>query len=341
MQLSAQKVNGRTLWLGILCILLVLMIGVGGITRLTRSGLSIVEWNVVMGTLPPLTEEAWQSQFELYQKTPEFQKINAHFELSDYKRIFFWEYFHRLLGRLIFFTALVPGLILVRRKQATMKEVFILSGLVALQGFIGWFMVKSGLTHMPRVSPYRLTFHYLTALSILGVVFWWFLKSIHEHLQFKPVQHPLKIKLSLWGLCFGFFIQLIYGGLTAGLKAGFVYNTYPLMERSFFPPQPFAMDPWFVNLFENVSTVQWIHRWNAVFVLLLAGHFYRNLKASGNKFYEKSGKALLHVLAFQVGLGILTLVLKVPVWLGVIHQVFAAILLLAILRCLWIFRRMT
>lgn len=334
MPLAAEKVNGRKIWLGIMCILLTLMIGVGGITRLTRSGLSIVEWNVVMGTFPPLTEEAWKEQFELYKQTPESQKVNSSFELSDYKRIFFWEYFHRLLGRLIFLVALFPGLLLVRRNQATIKEVLGLSGMVAFQGFLGWFMVKSGLIHIPRVSPYRLTLHYLAAVAILAVTFHWFLRSQRAVTDFKSEPQPWRVRGPLLAFLIIFFIQLVYGGLTAGLKAGFAYNTFPLMAGTFWPPQAFVLDPWYVNFFENVSTVQWIHRWTAFLVLALAGFLFMRLRASGQIHLKKAAAGVLHTCSLQLVLGLLTLIFGVPIWIAVLHQVLAAILVVLVVRLL-------
>lgn len=334
MPLADKNVNGRRIWLGIMCVLLTLMIGVGGITRLTRSGLSIVEWNVVMGSLPPLTEEAWREQFELYKQTPESQKVNPTFELSDYKRIFFWEYVHRLLGRLIFFVALFPGLVLVRRKQTTIKEVILLSGMVAFQGFLGWFMVKSGLIHYPRVSPYRLTLHYLAAVAILAVIFHWFIRSQRTVSDFNFRPQPWSLRGPMVAFLIFFFIQLVYGGLTAGLKAGFAYNTFPLMAGTFWPPQAFVLEPWYVNLFENVSTVQWVHRWTAFLVLISAGVLFMRLRASGQVNLKKAAAGILHTCNLQVVLGLLTLLFGVPIWIAVLHQVLAAILVLLVVRLL-------
>ncbi len=344
MPLSKEKVNGRQIWLGVLCGLLLLMIGIGGITRLTRSGLSIVEWNVVMGTLPPLSEEAWVEQYNLYKQTPESQKVNSSFELSDYKRIFFWEYLHRLLGRVIFFWALFPGLFLVRKRQASISEVAVFSGMVAFQGFLGWFMVKSGLVHLPRVSPYRLTIHYLAAVTILAITYFCLLRSHKKGSTSKSSDsstsiHKIDFRSSgisgvLLAFQITFFIQLFYGGLTAGLKAGFTYNSFPLMAGTFWPPQAFVLDPWFVNLFENVSTVQWIHRWTAFLVLTLAGIMFFQLRATGHPHLRKAAAGVLHVCSLQLVLGLLTLLFGVPIWLAVLHQVLAAVLVLMVVRLL-------
>lgn len=305
--------------------LILVMIAIGGITRLTRSGLSIVEWRPVSGIVPPLTEDAWQAQFELYQKSPEFLQVNSHFGIEDYKNIFIWEYLHRLLGRIIFLFALIPGLILWRRKKVALRLVLLLSGLVAFQGLIGWLMVKSGLNHAPHVSPFMLALHFFSALTV----------ALVAHFHASKMRAPLLVDLSesqkLLMRTFGviLLLQIFYGCLTSGWKAGFAFNTYPLMGGDFFPPGGWMQEPGWVNLFSNPATVQWVHRWLAFAVLFLAGLGARSFLKTPH--WAQMRGPLIHLLAVigaQISLGIFNIIFAVPTWLAVAHQLMASVLVI-------------
>jgi cytochrome c oxidase assembly protein subunit 15 len=316
----------RSLWLSALAVLTILMIGVGGITRLTRSGLSIVEWKPVSGIILPLNEGEWLSQFELYQKSPEFQKVNSNFGLADYKKIFMWEYLHRVLGRLIFLFVLIPGIYLWRRKFVEIQLVILLASLVAAQGLVGWLMVKSGLNNEPHVSPFFLALHFFSALVVL--------LTIHYNSAKLKKQSPTHLNKGQRGLLLALglalVVQVFYGCLTSGFKAGFMFNTYPLMNGDFFPAGGIALSPYIVNFFENPTMIQWVHRWLGATVLVLTIlSMWNILKTKGNSNLKGPMIHLAGIISIQVVLGILNIVLVVPIPLAVIHQITAALILTA------------
>lgn len=309
-------------WL-IICIALVFCIVLlGGYTRLSHSGLSIVEWNPLKGVIPPLTNEAWQQEFSLYKATPEYIKINYGMDIHEFKEIFLVEYFHRILGRLIGIALLVP-LIYFSFKRALKSEDIkyfaIISGLVALQGFIGWFMVKSGLVNNPNVSQYRLALHLFMACLILILLVW---KITPQNTVAMPVS-----KYAIFSFLL-LLVQIISGAFVAGLKAGLVYNSFPLMDGELIPNGLFILKPWYKNFFENITNVQFTHRilGMANFVNLLIYSYY-----IFKKRYSTKISLIIAILAFlQLVAGISTLVLGVPIALGVIHQAIAIILLITI-----------
>jgi cytochrome c oxidase assembly protein subunit 15 len=319
------EIKLKQIWLIGFCLLVLIMISVGGITRLTRSGLSIVEWKPISGIIPPITQQDWQTQFDLYKQTPEYMRINSHFELSDYKSIFIWEYVHRVLGRFLFLFVVIPGFILWRKKVVSGKLVLLLAGLIAVQGLIGWLMVKTGLNVKPHVSPFMLSLHFFTALNVLIVAFYNYVKTMPT----------LTVNLSrnqIWS--FGVFgavlaLQIFYGCLTSGLKAGVGYNTYPLMNGHFFPDSGLFFSPVILNFFENPATVQWTHRWLGIIVASL---LFFNLaflaKSKAWSVIKKPFLFLASVLCFQVFLGILNIILVVPISLAALHQFVAVILVL-------------
>lgn len=318
----------KSIWLLGFIALVLLMISVGGVTRLTRSGLSIVEWKPVVGIIPPLTEADWQSQFELYQQSPEFQQMNSHFELDDYKQIFIWEYLHRLLGRLIFLYVLIPGLILWRQKVIKGNLVVLLSLLVAGQGLVGWLMVKSGLNLKPHVSPYMLALHFFLALVVLGTAYY-YLSKMRPALWVEMSKTKWRLLNSL-GILFA--IQIFFGCLTSGMKAGHIFNTYPLMGGQLFPPGGLNLDPTWINIFENPVTVQWIHRWVGILTLIC-------LLVTVNVFTHWKRSPLfgpwIHLLGLvtvQIILGILNLIWMVPISLAALHQFIAALIVLGYLN---------
>ena len=292
---------------------------------MTRSGLSIVEWKPISGIIPPLTESDWSAQFELYKQSPEFNRVNSHFTLPEYKEIFLWEYAHRLLGRILFLFIVLPGFFLWRKKMVSGRLVVGLAGLVALQGLIGWLMVKSGLNVNPHVSPYMLALHFFSAMLVLVTAYFNFLKAgSRPQLNVSASQ---KINLRLFGFILG--LQIVYGCLTSGLKAGIGYNTYPLMNGSFMPSDAFYLTPGFMNFLENPGLVQWTHRWVGIAVFIFFVQLFFNLKRSAS--WPQLRGPLFHLaglIFLQIALGILNIVYVVPVPLAALHQLCATFLIL-------------
>jgi len=318
-------------WLLSGCILLFIMVTVGGITRLTNSGLSMTDWHLVTDTFPPLTEAKWQAAFEEYKKFPEYQKINIHndFTLSDYKFIYFWEWFHRFIGRIIGLVFVVPFvyfLIKKRLDKATIQKCFVLLGMGAFQGFLGWFMVKSGLIDNPDVSHFRLSLHLTFAFITFAYTFWVALDLMYPDKV--TAIFPLR-KLARITLVF-LLIQIIYGGFVAGLNAGLIHNHWPLMSDGQFLHESVMLEKntWLLRLTEGKSGVQFIHRTMAYVVvgLILYLHFKSKKYTLSNQ--QKNGLNILVLIVFlQFALGVLTLLYSVPLWLGLTHQIMAFILL--------------
>ena len=330
-------------WL-LLCLLLVFsMVLLGGATRLTESGLSMVTWHPT-GMMPPLDDGQWQAEFERYQQYPEFQKINREMTLAGFKEIFWFEYSHRMLGRLIGIVFLVPFAWLWLRGRIKPKLVprlaiiFLLGG---LQGLLGWYMVKSGLVNDPRVSQYRLTAHLLSALLIYGFILWTVLNLAfpgnYRRLAESAMPGWRKLALLLLALL---VITIASGGFVAGLDAGLIYNTFPLMGGSLFPEGLGALQPWYLNPFENMVTVQFNHRWLALFTATLLLIWYlRGRRRFEDPAVSRSFKLIGMMVIIQVGLGISTLLMQVPVLLGVLHQAGALLLLSALLYNLYALSR--
>ena len=314
-------------WLLIVAAMIFLMVVLGGTTRLTRSGLSIVEWRLFEGTLPPLTEAHWQELFELYKKTPEYQKINVGMNLAGFEKIFWLEYLHRLWGRLIFFVALVPLLWFLWRGHIEKKlipRMVAVPLLVALNGVLGWFMVASGLVDLPRVSPYRLTAHLGLAVAIYAYILWMTLNLVMERTPAGATPGLRRFAHSVTGLV---FLMILSGGFVAGTKAGFAFNTFPWMNGRFFPEGMYAMQPFWINLFENIATVQFNHRLLAYLLCLVIPLFWWKLLRAGMSYRARqAAHLLLGWLVVQVALGIATLVHVTPVSLGAAHQAGALVL---------------
>ena len=260
--MSATNNRPVIIWLLSGCVLIFLMVIIGGITRLTHSGLSMVEWNIFMGALPPLNEVAWLELFQKYQRFPEFNELNYDFTLDDFKGIFWWEYIHRMLGRLIGLVFIVPFIYFLRKKMLTRDLVlkcilmFLLGG---FQGFLGWFMVRSGLIEVPRVSHIRIAAHLVTAFLTAGYVWWVVLGLIY------PQQASNKLtSLRKWSkaLFFIIVVQIIYGAFVAGLRAGMVHNTFPLMDGVWIADAVTSMKPVITNFIEGRSGVQFVHRYS-------------------------------------------------------------------------------
>jgi len=327
MQTSTPEANRRIAqWLLLCCALVFAMVVLGGVTRLTGSGLSMVDWRPVTGFLPPMSDEAWQKTFEMYQQSPEFEKVNSHMDVHEFKSIFWLEFLHRLLGRTIGIVFLVPFLVFVAKGYIHKNEwlkygaMFLLGG---LQGVLGWYMVKSGLVDNPHVSQYRLTAHLIAAFMIYAYMFWVALSLLFP--SDSNERHPWYGKtLALTVLV---TVTIISGGFVAGLKAGKIFNTFPMMGEYWVPPGLMAIDPWWKNLFDNIATVQFDHRILAITTFaLIVTYWIRFPKTSLAPRVRKGVNALLHTVILQVALGITTLLLVVPSPLAAAHQAVALLL---------------
>ena len=316
-------------WLLTGCVLIFTMVIVGGITRLTHSGLSISNYKLISGTIPPLNELEWHDAFELYKQYPEYQKLNKHFDLQDFKDIYFWEWLHRVLGRFIGLVFLIPFIYFLIRKQLTkptIKKTIILLCLGSFQGFLGWYMVKSGLVDNPDVSHYRLAAHLTTAFITFAYTFWVALDLIFPDKKVTNISFRNLVRFGLLIL----LLQIIYGAFVAGLDAGFIHNHWPLMNESQFMHNTVYIEqtPIYKNFIEGKSGVQFVHRILAYIVVLTILIIWRKGRKLKLNKYQKNGiNLLLIMVGVQFLLGVLTLIFHVPVWLGVAHQVGAFILL--------------
>ncbi len=310
-------------WLLVCCALVFAMVVVGGITRLTHSGLSIVEWQPIVGALPPLDQGAWQETFRKYQQTPEYRLVNPAMTLTGFKSIFWWEYIHRLLGRLIGAVFLLPFLWFALRGKIARALAWKLAGIFALgalQGAMGWYMVQSGLVDDPRVSQYRLTAHLGVAFLIYAAMLWISLDLLFPRAP-RAEAAPRGLRRFAFALAALIFVMALSGGLVAGIRAGLAYNTFPLMNGRVVPREIFAIDPWYLNFFSNMATVQFDHRVIAWLLAFLVPWFWlRVRRASVPRRARLGAHLLLGALALQVTLGIATLLLAVPVPLAASHQ---------------------
>ncbi|GAQ48221.1 Heme A synthase [Flavobacterium psychrophilum] len=319
------------IWLLSGCFLVFIMVVVGGITRLTNSGLSMTDWHLVTDTFPPLTEAKWEKTFEKYKLFPEYQKINIHndFTLSDYKFIYFWEWFHRFIGRIIGLVFIIPFIYFLIKKKLnteTLRKCAILLGMGAFQGFLGWFMVKSGLIDAPDVSHFRLSLHLTFAFITFAYTLWVALDLIYPEKKqvILPLRNIARITLAI------IILQIIYGGFVAGLNAGLIHNHWPLMSDGQFFHESIILEKesWFARFTEGKSGVQFVHRTIAYFVAGLIVFLTFKSKKHTLSLEQKNGlNALLIIVFIQFTLGVLTLLYSVPLWLGVIHQAMAFILL--------------
>ncbi|MEY8849284.1 COX15/CtaA family protein [Psychroserpens sp. XS_ASV72] len=318
-------------WLLLGCVLIFIMVIVGGITRLTHSGLSISNYKLISGTIPPMNETEWQEAFDLYKQYPEYQKLNTHFTLEDFKDIYFWEWIHRVIGRFIGVVFIIPFLFFLVRKQLskpTIKKSIILLLLGGFQGFLGWYMVKSGLVDNPDVSHYRLAMHLTTAFVTFAYTFWVALDLMFPMKKDidKNVRNVIRIGLGV------LLLQIIYGAFVAGLDAGFIHNHWPLMSKGKFMHETVYIEqnPLYKNFIEGKSGVQFVHRMLAYFVVAIIFYIWYKAKRTILTNYQLHGvNALMIMVVIQFILGVLTIVYGVPVWLGVVHQVGAFILLSA------------
>ncbi len=320
-------------WLLSCCVVLLALVMVGGATRLTESGLSIVDWKPVTGVLPPIGDAAWQAEFSRYQESPQYTAVNQGMALSEFKVIFWFEFFHRLLARLLGLWFALPLLWFWLRGAIPQRLRWPLLGILALggaQGYMGWFMVKSGLVDVPRVSPYRLAAHLSLALIVYALMF-----RVALDLLLARTRQGAEKSARRWptGVLLGMVaVTILFGAFVAGLRAGLMYNTFPLMAGHWVPPGLFALEPALRNIFENPVTVQFIHRVLALSTLTLTlWVWWRMRGATRDRAQVRSRHALLAMAMLQVTLGICTLLWVVPVWLGTLHQGGAVLLLSAVL----------
>ena len=314
-----------TYWLYLGLILVGIMIIIGGITRLTHSGLSMVEWKLIGGTIPPLNENQWQETFTKYQQFPEYKKINTGMSLSEFKAIFFWEYLHRLFGRLIGLIFIIPFLIFWTKKwlnNSQKKKLLILLGLGALQGFLGWFMVESGLVDIPAVSHYRLATHLLTAFTLMCYIYWLILSF--NNVERQPNQ--IINRLSKWLISL-LVIQIIYGAFVAGLKAGYLIPVKGGVFEIIFGYTLRSSNDF--SLIENGFDIQAFHRIFAWVVLVMSIIIYNKSK---NTNLKTAGMLVFGLVITQISLGIATLLLRVQIHIATTHQFIAILLLLAVIR---------
>jgi cytochrome c oxidase assembly protein subunit 15 len=312
-------------WLFACCLVIFAIVVVGGVTRLTRSGLSITEWQPIVGIVPPLSEADWQAAFDKYRQTPEYAQVNRGMSLDAFKGIFWWEYVHRLLGRLVGIVFIVPFAWFLVRRRIPPGYGWKLAGLFALgglQGALGWFMVQSGLVDDPRVSQFRLTAHLGLAFVIFGAMLWVALSLRFPERARLEGEQAKAARRWAFGIVALVFAMVLTGGLVAGIRAGFAYNTFPLMQGALIPPEMFMLEPWWKNFFWNMATVQFDHRvgaWLLFLIVPIAWWKLRRIPRLPSRA-RWGGNALLAMLAIQIALGIATLLLVVPIPLAALHQ---------------------
>jgi cytochrome c oxidase assembly protein subunit 15 len=315
-------------WLLLVAALVFGMVVVGGITRLTESGLSMVRWEPVSGAIPPMNEAEWLAEFNAYRASPEYQKINRGMSLEQFKDIFFWEYVHRLLGRFIGLAFALPLAWFAWKRAIPQGYGLRLTGLLVLgglQGFIGWWMVASGLVDRPEVSHIRLAVHLLLALFIFGLLIWTAMDL--RRLTRDPAASRAKLTVTGAWLLSILGLQLMFGAYVAGLDAGYAYNSWPKMGDEWFPAETPMLQPFLTNLVDNPIMVQFVHRWLAWIVaagaLLLAAQAWR-------RGWRVPALTVIFTVTAQIYLGIATLISGVELWIAVAHQAMAALLLAAI-----------
>lgn len=326
------------IWLWALVVLIVIMITVGGLTRLTDSGLSITEWDPVMGAVPPLSTAAWNAAFAAYRTTAEFTLQNSDMTLAEFKVIFWWEWGHRQLGRFIGLAWLAGFLILFivgKLPKVRRISLFIIGPFIGLQGFIGWLMVNSGLDGVRiDVASYWLMAHLGAAFALLGYIFWTlqlFGRTESELLQARRVRERKLFGMST-GLMHFVALQVLLGALVAGIDAGRNYTDWPLMAGEFLPPDLFSLTPWWRNFFEDDGLVQFIHRMSAYFLFVFGIVVYLRAKASAHKLTRLAFGKIGLLLVVQMVLGVVTVMNSSPWNLAILHQFTAILLWLAVIH---------
>ncbi len=324
--------SGVAGWLLLCALLVVMMVLVGGYTRLSGSGLSITTWKPIHGTLPPLGDAEWQEEFDAYRASPQYQKVNQGMDMEEFCAIFWPEYFHRLLGRMVGLVFFVPFLFFLVRKSFSARFAWRLAGIFALgglQGLMGWLMVRSGLVDMPRVSHIRLALHLGLALLILSFILWAWLDVIQPK-RAANSNHTAARWYKIW--FFFMCLQLILGAFMAGLHAGLIYNTYPTMNGQWIPDGLFSMSPIYMNFIENIAMVQFMHRKLALVVAFgFLFWWYCHRAYVRNSRLGRACAGVAFIIAVQFTLGVLTLLHQSPLALALTHQMVAvALLMLAV-----------
>jgi cytochrome c oxidase assembly protein subunit 15 len=341
--LSAPVSRGVTIWLFAVAALCFGIAVVGAITRLTESGLSMVEWKPLIQDIPPLSAAAWQHVFDLYQQSPQWREVTHGMSLGEFKGIFWWEWAHRLIAQLIGVVFAAPFLWFFATRKLPRRLVPYLIGLFVLgglQGLLGWAMVASGLVDRPSVSHYRLAAHLSMDLTIYSLTLWtaFYVTRPRMTALVPATLRPVLRRHAMIGLGI-LAITMVWGAFTAGLRAGLVYNTFPLMGGGIAPPDLLGMQPWWSNFTENPGSVQFVHRLLAMTTgLTLLGLALRLRAVSIAPELRKMATAMFACVAVQIGLGIETVLNQVPVWLGAIHQANAILLLGIVVRVLFLLR---
>jgi heme a synthase len=324
--MSSNSKRPIVIWLFTGCFLVFAMVIIGGITRLTGSGLSITTWNLVMGAIPPLNHNNWLDAFHQYQQSPQFKIVNSDMTLDQFKHIFFWEYFHRLMGRVVFLWFFIPfaGMLYLKiSKRKELPQIFIptliICALIGLQGLLGWYMVASGLVDVPAVSHYWLAAHLICAFITFGYILWVALGLIYNNEDKLQADMPFK-KISLV-IMITAVIQIIYGAFVAGLHAGKIYNTWPKMGADWFPDTIVFYQPFISNFFENRIGVQFVHRYIALVLVCLGLILFFRFRKHPFPSIKGSVLFFLCALGLQFTLGVLTLIYAAPITLAVFHQI--------------------
>ena len=339
MMMSDKNLKPVIIWLYLGVFLIVLMVLAGGAVRLTDSGLSIVKWDPVTGIIPPLNDSEWEKEFNDYQKIPEFQIENKNFSLGDFKKIYLWEYFHRLIARLIGCIFLIPFLIFwikgYFKQRNLLFKTFLIFLFASFQAWLGWFMVRSGFSERTDVSHYRLAIHLIFATLLASYVLW-----LAMSLTFEKKDVPAHRGLTLWTAVALIMIsfQLVYGAFTAGLNAGYYYTQYPKMGGEWIPSQSInALDEYgFISLISDPGMVHFIHRWFAILVLIYILIFYfrfRNMLKTS--LIDLPLRLTLYTVLLQVLLGILTVLTKINIVIALLHQVNGIMLFLCFVSILF------
>lgn len=317
-------------WLHVVAVLVAIMVVLGGATRLTDSGLSITEWQPIIGAIPPLSEAAWLEVFERYRQIPQYQLVNRGMSLEEFKFIFWWEWAHRFLGRLIGVVVFVPMVVFFWRgaiERGVRGHVIALFLLGGLQGAIGWWMVASGLVDRVEVSQYRLAVHLTLAFIIFGYTVW-LASGLTDPARGRVASPPLRnAAVALMALV---LVQIFLGGLLAGLNGGLVYNSWPLMDGRFVPSGIFGTPPHWTSIFEDIPTVQFLHRTGAYIVFAAALAHLVQARRSGDPAARKGATMVLHAVILQAIIGIVTLLMVAPLWLALLHQFGAVVLLFCV-----------
>ncbi|HEY0972818.1 MAG TPA: COX15/CtaA family protein [Gemmatimonadales bacterium] len=323
-------------WLAAFAVMILAIILLGGATRLTESGLSITEWRPVSGVVPPMGEAEWVAEFEKYQRIPQYEQLNAGMTLGEFRRIYLWEYGHRLVARLVGLAFLLPFAWFALRgrlPRRALRPVTLLLVLLAVQAAMGWWMVKSGLSVRTEVSQYRLALHLVSALAILALTVWTAADLLETRRVPSSARDAARSRalVALLGLV---LLTAGSGALVAGLRAGKIYNTFPLMGGRVVPPGYGQLAPWWSNLFENHAAVQFNHRVLAIVTFTLAVLLWAAFRGTGDRRFAARMHLVLCAALLQLALGIATLLLAVPIALGVAHQGGAALLMTAVLLAL-------